>query len=168
MLTDTIIFLKMNKLIFSLFLGLLFTACQNTPPNAAESAPAPAPAPEAPALASPESIQQASEGLNSGIKLMESLRQRVDALPAKVKKDKAAEIEGFYSNFEGMIEKQTGMLNELKAATAPQAESATQESAVPAAILNAAQIQDFNESAARYAKEAQAMQEAISKLEGGK
>ena len=156
----------MNKFIFPLFLGLLFAACQNTPKNAAESTvPALPPAPAAPVPASPEDLQQASANLTTGVKMMEELRKQADALPAKLKKEKAAEIAVIYSNIEGMIEKQTGMLNEIKAAAAPASESAgaAQETGVSVA-LNADQVKDYNDSAASYAKEAQAMQETLNKL----
>lgn len=154
----------MNKLVFAHLLGLLLSACQNTPKNASENtATAPAAAAE-PAPPSPEGMQEATAKLTTGVKMMEDLRKQVDALPDKVKKEKAAEIAGYYSSLEGMIEKQTGMLNEIKAASpAPSGAATTQESVVPSS-LNAAQLQDYNESAARYAQEAQAMQEALGKL----
>jgi len=156
----------MNKLIFTLLACLLFIACQNTPKSIQVVEEAPSAAPTAPASASAEAVQQASESLSLGIKTMEDLRKKVDALPAKIKKEKATEIEVFYANFEGMIAKQTGMLNELKAATNPAATEGAQETSDKVAP-NTAQLQEINEAVARYAKEAQAMQEAISKMGGG-
>jgi len=97
--------------------------------------------------------------------MMEDIRKQVDALPAKVKKEKAAEIEGMYATLEGMIEKQTGMLNEIKVSSTPAKANDSQENgATP--IPSPAQMQEYTESAARYVQEAQAIQEALRKIAG--
>ncbi|MFN0213582.1 MAG: hypothetical protein ACKVT2_04950 [Saprospiraceae bacterium] len=156
----------MNKLVFSLLIGLLFTACQNTPKTASEAPTTADPSalvPEAPEVVTPESVQGATTTLTEGVKMMEELRKQVDALPAKVKKEKADEIAGMYGTLEGMIEKQTGMIEEIKASSTPTAASATQENGV-SALPSPAQMKEYTESAARYAQEAQAIKEALQKL----
>ena len=153
----------MNKLVFSLLLGLLFTACQNTPKSASDApitAPTTAVAPE---VVTPEAVQDASTTLTEAVKMMEALRKQVDALPAKVKKEKADEIAGMYSTLEGMIEKQTGMINEIKASGTPTTASTSQENGV-SALPSPAQMKEYTESAERYAQEAQAIKEALQKM----
>ncbi len=95
--------------------------------------------------------------------MMEVLRKQVDALPAKVKKEKSAEIEGMYATLEGMIEKQNGMLSEIKTPTTASSPNDMQ-GFKGIAGPNAAQLQDYIESAARYAQEAQGIQEAVQKM----
>ena len=154
----------MNKLVFALLIGLLFSACQNTPKVASETSSTKPGAPAAPAPATAEEIQETIINLTTGITMMEGLRKQVDALPAKEKKEKATEVAGIYNDLEGMIEKQMKMLNDLKAANDPASQSAsTQESGAPEGV-NAALLLDYSESAARYAKAAQDMQLAISKM----
>ena len=156
----------MNKLIFSLLLGLLFTSCQNTPKTAADDPKVPATELVAPAASievTPEAIQEVSSNLASNVKMMESLRKEVDALPAKVKKEKSAEIEGMYATLDGMIEKQNGMLSEIKTPTTASAPNDMQGSKGVAGP-NAAELKDYIESAARYAQEAQGIKEAVQKM----
>ncbi len=161
----------MNKLVFSLLLGLLFSACQNTPKSAADTPLVPADpitkgaAAAAPEVVSPEAVQEARTNLMTGVKMMEDIRKQVDALPAKVKREKAAEIEGMYGTLEGMIEKQTGMLNELKVSSTPATANDSQDNG-DTAIPSPAQMQEYTESVARYAQEAQAIQEALRKMAG--
>lgn len=154
----------MNKIVLPILLSLFFMACQNTPKTASEStATAPA-TPTAPAPAAPEAIQAVNANLSKNVTMVEDLRKQVDALPSNVRKAKAAEIEVFYAELEGMIEKQTGMLNEIKAATTPSdPKSASQDTGVPTEITPA-QVQEFNESADRYAKALQSIQEAVAKM----
>lgn len=154
----------MKKIAFSLLLGLVLFSCQNTP-KTAENPANTAETTAATAQATPEGLQNASTSLAENVKNMEDMRKQVDALPANIKKDKAAEIQAIYANLEGMIEKQTGMMNEINSAIAPDSKysGASQESAAPAG-LSAAQIKDYTESAARYAQETQAMQEALAKM----
>jgi|GEM_PF-1290965 len=161
----------MNKLVFPLLLGLLFSACQNTPKSVADTPLVPADpitkgtAAAAPAAVTPEAVEEARTNLMTGVKMMEDIRKQVDALPAKVKKEKAAEIEGMYATLEGMIEKQTGMLNEIKVSSTPAKANDSQENgATP--IPSPAQMQEYTESAARYVQEAQAIQEALRKIAG--
>ena len=135
----------MNKLVFPLFLALFFAACQNTPKTASETPAAGTTAvPAPPALASPEQVQQASSSLATGVKMAEELRAQMDALPAKIKKEKAKEIAGIYATLEGLMEKQTMMLTEIKAASAPAGTpSATQEtSETGMPNLKATQVQE--------------------------
>lgn len=156
----------MNKLIFSLLLGLLFTACQNTPKSAGDSPmadPASSKTPEAPLKITPELVQEVSDNLASGVRKMEELRKQVDALPAQVRKEKSADIDIMYATLEGMIEKQTGMLNEIKVSSAPTAANATQESG-GAAGPSADQLKDYIESITRYAEEAKGIQDAVQKM----
>jgi len=159
----------MNKLVFSLLLGLFFSACQNTPKSAADAPLIPADpitkgtAAAAPEAISPEAVQQVRTNLMTGVKMMEDLRKQVDALPAKVKKEKAAEIDGMYATLEGMIEKQTGMLNDLTPSTSPKENTQDSGDVIP----SPEQFKEYTESAARYAQEAQAIQEAVRKM-GGK
>ncbi|MBC7778038.1 MAG: hypothetical protein H7246_21580 [Phycisphaerae bacterium] len=161
----------MNKLVFSLLIGLLLTACQNTPKAAADAplispdvtkATAPA-TPTAPLVVSPDAVQEVTVNLTTGVKMAEDLRKQVDALPTNVRKANAAEIENMYGTLEGLIVKQTGMLNEIKASNNPA--KASQESG--AVGPSAAQMQEYTESAARYAQDAQAIQEAVRKMGGG-
>ncbi len=155
----------MNKLVFSLLLGLVVIACQNTPQNAGGST-APIPTqPAAPAAASPEEMQSASTALSGGIKLMEDIRSQASALPEKVKKEKAAEIEGITSSLDGLIEKQSIMLDQIKATQNPGATASSQESAAPSGV-SAADAKDFIESVARYNLEAKNLQDALDKLKG--
>ena len=153
----------MNNLVFPFLLVLLITACQNTPKSASD-APVPE-TPAAPAVITSEEMQQVSTSLSSGISKMEDLRKKVDALPATVRKEKATEIEVFYAELEGMIEKQTIMINTIKSASVQpdKHESASQESE-GAAGLNPADFMDYKESAARYAKSAQEIEEALNKM----
>ncbi len=116
----------MNKLFLSLVLCLFFAACQNTPKSASDSPQINPPATATPDVVTPEAVQEASAKLVNGVKMMEELRKQVDALPAQVKKEKTAEIEGMYATLEGMIEKQTGMINEIKQSTTPTAASDAQ------------------------------------------
>ncbi|MDO8367347.1 MAG: hypothetical protein Q7T20_11145, partial [Saprospiraceae bacterium] len=120
-------------------------------------------APEAPLKITPELIQEVTDNLASGVKDMEELRKQVDALPAQIKKERSADIDMMYTTLEGMIEKQTGMLNEIKAANTPTAANATQESG-GAAGPNADQLKDYIESANRYAEEAKGIQDAVQKM----
>jgi hypothetical protein len=70
---------------------------------------------------------------------------------------------------EGMIEKQTRMLREMQAASASPAEKgASQESDIPAVLPTVDQLNDYKASSERYAKEVQAIQEAIKQWSGGK
>lgn len=148
----------MNKVIFTLLLGLSFAACQNTPKSASEAnttptAPAPAPAPT---TAPQESIKEAATNLSNGITMMQELRKQVDALPANVRKAKAKELEAIYSNLESLIEKQTGMLNEI----APAGGSAAQDAVVDGVTIDV--VKDYNESAQRYAQDVQRIRVALS------
>jgi hypothetical protein len=153
----------MNKLFLSLVLCLFFAACQNTPKSASDSPQINPPATATPDVVTPEAVQEASAKLVNGVKMMEELRKQVDALPAQVKKEKTAEIEGMYATLEGMIEKQTGMINEIKQSTTPTAASDAQVTDAPAGP-SPAQMLEYTESAARYAQEAQAIQEAVQKM----
>ncbi|MFN0175556.1 MAG: hypothetical protein ACKVU0_12975 [Saprospiraceae bacterium] len=156
----------MNKLVFPLLLGLLITACQDTPktePSSFSAAPEATP-PPAPAKVTPESVTEVSEKLAAAVKMMEGLRKQVDALPAKVKKEKSAEIEIMQATLEGMIEKQTGMLNELKTSTTTTSSSNDIQGSGGTAGPSAAQMQDYIESVARYAQEAQNIKEAVQKM----
>jgi len=156
----------MNKLVFSFLLGLLITACQDTPKTESSSfsgAPAATTPPPAAAEVTPESVTEVSEKLATAVKMMEDLRKQVDALPAKVKKEKSSEIEGMQATLEGMIEKQTGMLNELKT-SATTTGPANDMQGGGAAGPSPAQLQDYIESAARYAQEAQNIKEAVQKM----
>ncbi len=95
---------------------------------------------------------------------MEDIRKQVDELPANVKKEKAAEIEVLYSNLEGMMAKQNKMLEIINASSGPASKAqASQETGGPDPV-NAAQLQEYKVSLEEYAKEAQAMQEAVAKL----
>ena len=154
----------MNKLVFALLLGLLITACQNTPKTAETAAPAPDAAPAAPAAPAPEKVAEAATNLSSNVKMMEDLHKQVDALPANVKKQKAAEIDAINADLEGMMEKQNAMLAEIKAAAAgaAAATAGTQES--ESTQITTATLSEYSESAQRYAKEAQAIQEKLSNL----
>lgn len=155
----------MNKFVFPLLLSLFFIACQNTPKSASENMPAAPAAPAAPTPAAPEEIQKASGGLTSGIQKMEDLRKQVDALPTSVRKAKVAEIDAIYSTLEGMIEKQTGMLNEIKAADVAASDpKASSQEVSTTTVLTPTQLQDYNESVARYAKEAEAIQAELAKM----
>jgi len=160
---------NMNKIVFSLLLGLFLSACQNTPKSAADTPLVPADpvtkgaAAAAPEAISPEAVQQVRTNLMTGVKMMEDLRKQLDALPAKVKKEKAAEIDGMYATLEGMIEKQTGMLNDLTPSTSPKENTQDSGDVIP----SPEQFKEYTESAARYAQEAQAIQEAVRKM-GGK
>ena len=150
----------MNKVILTLLLGLSFAACQNTPKSASEAnttptAPAPAPAP-APTTAPQESIKEAATNLSNGITMMQELRKQVDALPANVRKAKAKDLEAIYGTLESLIEKQTGMLNEI----APAGGNASQDAAVDGVTTDV--VKDYNESAQRYAQEAQKIRAALS------
>jgi len=157
----------MNKLVFSLLLGMLMTACQNTPKTAADgpkAAPTEIAAPAASVKVTPETIQEVSSNLAANVAMMEALRKEVDAIPSKVKKEKSAEIEGMQATLEGMIEKQTGMLNELKASTTTTGTANDMQGGGAAAGPSAAQMQDYIESVARYAQEAQTIKEAVQKM----
>lgn len=148
----------MNKVILTLLLGLSFAACQNTPKSASEAnttptAPAPAPAPT---TAPQESIKEAATNLSNGITMMQELRKQVDTLPANVRKAKAKDLEAIYGTLESLIEKQTGMLNEI----APAGGNASQDAAVDGVTTDV--VKDYNESAQRYAQEAQKIRAALS------
>jgi hypothetical protein len=155
----------MNKILFSLLLCSLFVACQDTPKNTPDTA-APIqeakPTPPNPAL----DMKTVSDELAGGIKMAEAARKQVDALPDKVKKANAAEIEGFQSTLEGVIEKQTMMLNEVKSAGSPAATGASSDQA-GATALTPAQVQDYHESAFNYAKEVQNILDAVAKMKKG-
>lgn len=155
----------MNKLFFALILGLFLVACQDTPKNANETgSTAPIPTQqEAPAVASPEEMQNATVSISEGIKLMEDIRKQASALPEKVKKEKADEIEGITSSLDGLIEKQSIMLSQIQATLNPAATASTQESAAPEG-LTPALIKDYTESVVRYRQEAKEYQEALNKL----
>lgn len=154
----------MNKIVFALLVGMFFSACQNTPKNASENTTVAPNTPALPAPATAEDMQEAVINITTGVTMMENLRKQVDALPAKVKKEKATEIDGLYNDLEGMIAKQSKMLNDLKSTMDPASQGgSTQEGGAPEGI-NAAMLQDYSESAARYAKAAQEMQVAIAKL----
>ena len=162
----------MKKIAILFGLALLMAACKDTPKQASQdtvSTPAPAAAPQAPA-AKPEEIQEAAVNLTTGIKTAEDLRKKVDALPENVRKAKKAEIEGYYSTLEGLIEKQTMMLNEIKGTDNPQAQqSDAGASAAPqSGPIDEVTLKDYNESVSRYAKDAQQIQEAIDKMSGKK
>ena len=161
----TLIFFKMNKLIFSSLFCLIFLACQDTPKSAGENSPVNTAITTMPEVVTPEAVQDASSKLSTGVKMMEELRKQVDALPANLKKEKSAEIDGMQASLEGMIEKQTGMLNEIKASTTPVTGSTSQESDF-ASGPSPVQMKEYTESAARYAQEAQAIQEALQKMTG--
>lgn len=151
----------MNKLVFALLLGLFFTACKDTPKTATD-APVTAtevPVVPAPEIASTEVLQQVSTTLTSGLKTFEDLRTQVDKLPAKAKKEKAAEIAGIYSTLEGLMVKQGEMLKRINAANAPPSE---QTDANPG--LNVDEVKDYIESAARYSQQVPLMQEAINNM----
>ena len=154
---------KMNKLILSLVLGLFITACQNTPKSGSDSPLINPSTATTPGVASPEMVQEASAKLISGVEMAEALRKQVDELPAKLKKEKSAEIDGMYATLEGLIEKQTGMLNEITASKKLGTESSDQERA-SAIDPSPALISDYTESAVRYAQEVQTMQEAVQKM----
>ena len=159
----------MNKLVFPFVLLLLITACQNTPKSASDAPVPVAETPAAPAVVTSEEMQQVSTSLSSGVSKMEDLRKQVDALPAAVKKEKAAEIENFYSELEGMIEKQTMMLNTIKSASEQEGKNASNsQDSEGAAGLNPAEFMDFKESAARYAKSDQEIEAALGKMGGKK
>lgn len=149
----------MNKVILTLLLGLSFAACQNTPKSASEGSTATdTPAATAPAAttAAPESIKEASTNLSNGITMMQELRKQVDALPANVRKEKAKELEAIYGTLESLIEKQTGMLNEI----APAAGGTGQDASVDGVTTDL--VKDYNESAQRYAQDAQKIRAALS------
>jgi hypothetical protein len=159
----------MNKLVFALLVGLVFTACQNTPKVESESttpASTAAPtAPEAPTAPTMEVIQQASVTVSTGLKRMEDLRKQIDALPDKVKKEKATEIEGMYATLEGMIAKQTKMMKDIQVAnTTPNGKEGQFKETDSPETLTTALLQDYTESVARYSKEAQAIEEALGKM----
>lgn len=142
-----------------LLLGLLAIACQNTPKNASDNAQTEK---AGPPPASAEEVGQVVSALTSSIQSLESLRKEVDALPEKIRKEKKAEIEGYYSTMEGLIEKQTQMLNEMKAATSnsPQ-EGAVQEMDVPSGPPSVDIVNDYKASLERYSKEVQAIQQTV-------
>jgi uncharacterized coiled-coil DUF342 family protein len=150
----------MNKIIFALLLGLFVAACQNTPKSASETPPTTADAPAPPAAASPEEVQSVSSTLTNGVKAFEDLRKQVDGLPAKVKKEKAAEIDGIYSSLEGMIEKQMMMMNEIKAAN-PTKDNTVTDVQQP---INTDQLTTYKNAVERYAKEAQTIQAQIGQM----
>lgn len=159
----------MNKLVFPFLLVFLITACQNTPKSASETQTPVPETPAAPLVVTQEEMQNVSSSLSSGVSKMEDLRKQVDALPASVKKEKATEIAVFYSDLEGMIEKQTMMLNNLKSATEKpeQYESATRD-AEGSTGMSSAELMDYKESAVRYAKSAQEIEAALGKMGGKK
>ncbi len=155
----------MHKFIFALVFGLLLPSCQNTPKNAPDATiPAPLPVPSAPASA--EETQQATDNVAKGLKMLEALRNQVDALPSKIKKENQTQIDGIYGSIEGLMTKSNQMLKELTAASkltnAKVDANASEDSG--ANPLDAAQVKDYNESAARYAIDIQHVQEDIQKL----
>lgn len=162
----------MNKLVFPILTALLLSACQNTPKSAADTplvspdnkSKADIPATQAaPDLVASATVQSIAATFDQAIKTAENLRKQVDALPANVRKEKAADIESMYATLEGLIEKQKGMLNELKTFQKP--ENAAQEGG---AGISTSQLKEYSESAARYAQDAQAIQDAVKKLGGSK
>jgi hypothetical protein len=158
----------MKQVTLLLLLGLLATACQNTPKNASEYAQ---PEQAGPPPASLEEVQQTAASLSSSIQTLENLRKEVDALPEKVRAAKKAEIETYYSTIEGMLEKQTRMLREMQAATAAPSDkgaAAAQDMDVPAGPPSVDLVNDCKASVERYAKEAQAIQETVKQWAGGK
>lgn len=146
-------------------LGLVLVACQNSPKNPTENAPAnQAPLPAAPALASADEIQKATATISSNLQVLEDLRKKIDALPSNVRKEKSAQIEGYYNEIEGMMAKQTKMLSDLKGASMSGKEASTASEDSPGlGGLNTALLKDYNESAARYSKTTQEILDAIEK-----
>lgn len=160
----------MHKLVFSLLFSLLLVACKNTPnPTPDTSTSSPAAPTEVPV--SPEAMQEAAVNLTTGVKMMEDLRKQLDALPNKIKKEKSADLKEFYNSTEGLIEKQSLMLDQLNAVLNPDAK-ASEDSAggaiapisdqVSNTPISSDIVKSYNDAAARYAKEAQRIQEAIT------
>jgi len=157
---------KMNKFVCTLLLAVLFSACQDTPKSASETPAETTNVPAAPAMAAPEDLERAASTLASNVQNMEDLRKQVDAVPDKIRKANAAVVNEMYAGLEGMIEKQTQMINDIKGTANPTEKSSdSQESGSTTVDVNT--LKDYTESAERYAKEAKMMQETLAKLASG-
>lgn len=161
----------MKKIAVLFGFALLIAACKDTPKTLPqEPAPSPAPA-EAPQVqaAKAEDLKVAAVNLNTGIKTAEDLRKKVDQLPDKIRKAKRSEIDDYYATLEGLIEKQTMMLNEINGTTSPTTEQSDAGAVVNRnKVVDEATLKDYTESVERYAKDAQAIQDAIDKMVGKK
>jgi hypothetical protein len=157
---------KMNKFVCMLLLGLLFSACQDTPKSASEAPTGATNVPAAPATAAPEDLERAATTLSTNVQRMEDLRKQVDAVPDKIRKANTAVIDEMYAGLEGMIEKQTQMINDIKGTANPMEKSSdSQESGTTTVDVNT--LKDYTESAERYAKEAKMMEETLAKMVAG-
>lgn len=162
----------MNKLILTLSFGFLLVACQNTPTNNTDSSAdsnTSSTVASGSAAATPQEVEQLSTVLTNASKSVTDIRSEVDNLPAAIKKEKSAEIEGMYSTLEGILEKQTMMLQEVSVvANAASASKEGAQSSDAASTLNTAQLKDYLESAARYEEELKAIQETVKQWTGKK
>lgn len=156
----------MNKFVCTLLLALLFSACQNTPKSASEASTGATNVPTAPAMAAPEDLERAAATLTTNVQRMEDLRKQVDGVPDKIRKANAAVVNEMYAGLEGMIEKQTQMINDIKGTANPMEKSSdSQESGMTTVDINT--LKDYTESAERYAKEAKMIEETLAKMAAG-
>ena len=165
----------MKKLTFILFAALAWAACQNSESdNKAES----------PESAVSNSLQSANPGQTEAASMekvlsdaqasldeTKNVSKQIDALPEKIKKEKATEIEEMRNMVEAITEKQTYFMQELNAskqAAAPKTESdggsSFSGSQSSTGGPDPALLKDAAESNTRYQEELKKIQEQIKTL----
>ena len=157
---------KMNKFVCTLLLALLFSACQDTPKSASEPPAETTNIPAAPAMAAPEDLERAASTLASNVQRMEDLRKQADAVPDKIRKANTTVMDEMYAALEGMIEKQTQMINDIKG-TANPAEKSSDAQETGSTTVDVNTLKDYTESAERYAQEAKIIEESLAKMAAG-
>lgn len=153
----------LKKTLLSFALASLFLpACKNDPPQTDGSVAAV----ETPMLDIKAVEKTSTEGA-ANLEQMEKLIQELNALPASIKTKQAANINNLVEELNGMLEKESVIVDELKAMTQPggQSPNATTDSETAPALQIKA-FNDYSSDMTRYHDRVKQIQTEVKTMSG--